>query len=148
MSKPIESIEILLVEDNPDDVMLIKEALEENNILNHIIHLQDGADAMDYLFHEGVYAEKEEDNNPKIIMLDINMPRMGGIELLKKLKANEKTKTIPVVVFTSSKDDPNLKECYRLGVNNYMIKPIDYTQFKLSINKSIKDLLLYFSMFR
>jgi two-component system response regulator len=148
MSTPIESIEILLVEDNPDDVLLIKAALEENNIVNRITHLKDGAEALDYLFHEGDYAGVPKDNSPKVIMLDLNMPKVGGIELLRRIKSNEKTQDIPIVVFTSSKDDPNLKECYRLGVKNYIIKPLDFDQFKKSINKSINGLLMYVSQFR
>src|SRR4051812_21197644 len=116
MSTPIESIEILLVEDNPDDVMLIKAALEENHIKNHVIHLKDGANAMEFIFHEGSYATQPEDRHAKVIMLDLNMPRISGLELLRRLKTDEKTSDIPIVVFTSSKDDPNLKECYRLGV--------------------------------
>ena len=148
MSQSIESIEIILVEDNADDVMLIKSALEENSIVNTIIHLKDGAEASDFLFHEGDYAGVPDDNKLKIIMLDLNMPRVGGIELLRRLKADNKTKNIPIVVFTSSKEDPNLKECYRLGVNNYIIKPIDFSQFKQSINKSIRGLLLYAAQFR
>src|SRR4051812_27370525 len=147
MSTPIESIEILLIEDNHDDVMLIKAALEENNIANKVIYLKDGADAMDFIFHEGNYAELPLDKQPKIIMLDLNMPRISGLELLRRIKREDLTKDIPVVVFTSSKDDPNLKECYRLGVKNYIVKPLDFDQFKNAINKSINGLLMYVSRF-
>src|SRR4051812_25288161 len=107
MSTPIESIEILLVEDSSVDVMLIKTALEENNIVNKVIHLKDGAEAMDFIFHEGEYAKSDEDRRAKIIMLDLNMPRISGLELLQRVKTDERTKDIPIVVFTSSKDDPN-----------------------------------------
>ena len=147
MNIPVESIEIILVEDNPDDVMLIKTALEENNIYNRVVHLSDGAQALDYIFHDGIDSELPKDNHPKVIMLDLNMPKVGGIELLRKLKGNEKTWNIPIVVFTSSKEDPNLKECYSLGVKNYIIKPLDFEQFKSAINKSIKGLLMYVSLF-
>ncbi len=142
-----ERIEIILVEDNPDDAALIKAALEENNIVNNVIHLKDGAEALDFLFHEGAFASTAVDNQPKIIMLDLNMPKVGGIEFLRKVKADEKTKKIPIVVFTSSKEDPNLRECYALGVKNYIIKPLDFNQFKIAINKSITGLLLYASRF-
>jgi len=148
MDKRIESIEIILVEDNPDDAALIKAALEESHIVNNVIHLKDGAEALDFLFHEGTFANEPLNTRPKVIMLDLNMPKIGGIELLRKVKANENTQNIPVVVFTSSKDDPNLKECYRLGVKNYIIKPLDFDQFKKAINKSITGLLLYTSQFR
>jgi two-component system response regulator len=142
-----ERIEIILVEDNPDDAALIKAALEENNIVNNVIHLKDGADALDFLFHEGAFATAAVNENPKIIMLDLNMPKVGGLEFLRKVKTEEKTKKIPIVVFTSSKDDPNLRECYSLGVKNYIIKPLDFNQFKIAINKSITGLLLYTTRF-
>jgi two-component system, response regulator len=145
---PIESIEIVLIEDNPDDVTMIKAALEESNISNNVVHLKDGAEAMDYIFHEGTNAGLPVDNHPKVIMLDLNMPRIGGIELLKRIKMEDETRDIPIVVFTSSKEDPNLRECYRLGVKNYIIKPLDFDQFKKAINKSISGLLLYVSQFR
>jgi two-component system response regulator len=148
MPIPIESIDILLIEDNMNDVQLVTMALEENHIVNKVIHLKDGAEASDYIFHEGTYADKPKNENPKIIMLDINMPKVSGIELLKKLKADERTKEIPVVIFTSSHEDPHLKESYRLGVNSYVLKPIDFDQFKQSINKSITGLLKYSSRFR
>lgn len=148
MPIPIESIDILLIEDNMNDVQLVTAALEENHVVNKVIHLKDGAEASDYLFNEGTFAGKHPNNNPKVIMLDINMPKVTGIELLKKLKADERTKDIPVVIFTSSHEDPHLKEAYRLGVNNYVLKPIDFDQFKQSINKSLSGLLKYSSRFR
>lgn len=147
MAIPIESIEILLVEDNPDDIMLIKTALEESNIPNKIVYLKDGAEAMDYIFHEGNNAKTPPDTQAKVIMLDLNMPKVNGLEVLRRVKKDESTKNIPIVVFTSSKDDPNLKECYRLGVKNYIIKPLDFDQFKSAINKSISGVLLYLSRF-
>ena len=148
MNTPVESIEIILIEDNQDDVDLIKAALEENNVVNKVIHLKDGAEAADFIFHEGNFASGPADTAPKVIMLDLNMPRMGGIDLLKRVKVDESTRDIPIVVFTSSQDDPNLKECYRLGVKNYIIKPLDFEQFKIAINKSIKGLLMYVSQVR
>jgi two-component system response regulator len=148
MSKPIESIEILLIEDNPDDVRMITTALEENKIVNKVIHLRDGAEALDYIYHEGSYAGGPVDVEPKVIMLDLNMPRVGGLEVLRKIKADEKTKDIPVVVFTSSDDDPNLSQCFRLGVNSYVVKPLEFEAFKTAINKSISGILKYTSRFR
>src|SRR5437879_2208217 len=99
MSTPIESIEILLVEDNPDDIMLIKTALEESNIPNKIIYLKDGAEAMDFIFHEGSYAQSPSDTQAKVIMLDLNMPKVSGLEVLRRIKKDENTKNIPIVVF-------------------------------------------------
>jgi len=148
MEKSIEAIEILLIEDNPDDVMLVNEAFEESNLVNKVIHLKDGADALDYIYHEGAYANAPQDSVPKVIMLDLNMPRVSGMEVLKKIKGDPQTKDIPVVVFTSSDDDPNLSQCFRLGVNAYVVKPVDFEQFKKAINKSITGLLKYTARFR
>ena len=142
-----KATKIILVEDNPDDASLIKAALEEGNLTNEVVHLKDGAEALDYLFHAGVYAITPVDDHPKIIMLDLNMLKVGGIELLRKIKSVEETSKIPVVVFTSSKDDPNLRECYSLGVKNYIVKPLDFTQFKAAIKKSITGLLQYTAQF-
>jgi two-component system, response regulator len=148
MEKSTEAIEILLIEDNPDDVRLVCEAFEESRIVNKVVHLKDGADALDYIYHEGAYAHAPQDTTPKIIMLDLNMPRVSGIEVLRKIKADERTKDIPVVVFTSSDDDPNLSQCFRLGVNAYVVKPVDFDQFKKAINKSISGILKYTARFR
>lgn len=148
METPLDTIEILLIEDNPADVQLVTMALEESKIVNKIIHLKDGADAMDYIFHEGQYVNLPADDQPKVIMLDLNMPKVSGIEVLKRLKSEEKTRDIPVVVFTSSDDDPNLSQCYRLGVNNYVVKPLDFDQFKKAINNSITGILKYSARFR
>jgi two-component system response regulator len=148
METPLENIEILLIEDNNDDVQLVTMALEESNVVNKVIHLRDGADALDYIYHEGEYAGQPVDDNPKVIMLDLNMPRVSGIDVLKRLKADEKTRDIPVVVFTSSDDDPNLSQCFRLGVNSYLVKPIDFDQFKKAIHKSITGILKYYTQFR
>jgi two-component system, response regulator len=134
MKPPPESIEILLIEDNPDDAMLAKMALEESRIVNHIVHLKDGAEAMDYIFREGTYAGIPEDNHPKVIMLDLKMPKVNGLEVLRRVKSNDHTKDIPVVVFTSSDEDPDVKECYHLGVNSYVVKPLDFEQFKKVVN--------------
>ena len=130
----MQSIEILLVEDNPDDAMLAQMALEESHVVNHIIHLKDGAEAMDYIFHEGTYAEKPVDNHPKVILLDLKMPKVNGLEVLRRIKSDDRTRDIPVVVFTSSNEDPDVKECYELGVNSYVVKPLDFEQFKTAVN--------------
>lgn len=139
MKMPKESIEILLVEDNPDDATLAIMALKESRIVNNIIHLKDGAEALDFIFHEGPYADLPVDSHPKVILLDIKMPKVNGIEVLRRVKGDEKTKEIPVVIFTSSDEDPDVEECYKLGVNSYVVKPLDFDQFK----KVINDIGLY-----
>jgi len=134
MKKPVETIEILLVEDNPDDAQLATMALEESHVVNNIIHLKDGAEALDFIFHEGQYASAPQDNNPKVILLDLKMPKVNGLEVLRRVKSDARTKDIPVVVFTSSDEDPDVKEAYHLGANSYVVKPLDFEQFKQAIN--------------
>lgn len=134
MGKSPESLEVVLVEDNAEDAELAKIALEESNVVNNIIHLKDGAEALDYIFHKGTYASKPVDSKPKIILLDLKMPKVNGLEVLRKIKSDEETKKIPVIVFTSSDEDPDVKECYNLGVNSYIVKPMDFEQFKKAVN--------------
>ncbi len=135
MQRAKEPIEILLVEDNPDDAMLTMMALEENHIVNNIVHLKDGAEALDYIFHEGAYSNQPVDSHPKVILLDLKMPKVNGIQVLERIKSDENMRKIPVVVFTSSDEDPDVKECYRLGVNSYVVKPLNFDQFKTAINE-------------
>jgi len=130
-----DQVEILLVEDNPDDAMLSIMAIEESRVVNKIIHLKDGADALDYIFHAGKYASQPVDNHPKIILLDLKMPKISGLEVLRRLKADDEMKKIPVIVFTSSNEDPDVKECYSLGVNSYVVKPLNFSQFKKAVNE-------------
>ena len=115
-------IEILLVEDNMGDAELTIRALKKKNLANRLIHLENGADALDYIFGEGLYATRNVDNVPKVILLDLNMPKVGGIEVLQKIKSDERTKKIPIVILTSSKEDPDIQKCYALGVNSYIVK--------------------------
>lgn len=117
-----------MIEDNPDDVELALHALKKNNILNPIETVRDGQEALDYLFHAGKYAESRH-NNPTLILLDLKLPKVDGIEVLKKIKMTESHKKIPVVVLTSSKEEKDLVESYKLGVNSYIRKPIDFDQF-------------------
>jgi two-component system, response regulator len=132
------SNEILLVEDNMNDAELTIRALRKNNFANNIVHLKDGAEALDYIFKKGEY-ENQDINMPKVILLDLNMPKIGGIQVLEKIKADPKTKTIPVVVLTSSSEDPDIKKCYELGVNSYVTKPVDFEDFM----KAVSELGLY-----
>lgn len=120
--------EILLVEDNPNDAELAIRALKKNNLANNLVHLEDGQEALDYLFN---------DNNemPKLILMDVKMPRVDGIEVLRKLKSDEKRKVIPVVMLTSSKEDKDIIEAYNLGVNAYIVKPVDFDQFVKAVTQ-------------
>jgi len=132
-------IEILLIEDNMNDAELTIRALKKNNLANKLVHLKDGAEAIDFIFAKGNYSSRKVENIPKVILLDLKMPKVNGIEVLKKIKADERTKKIPVVILTSSKEDPDIQECYRLGVNSYVVKPVQFEQFV----KSVSELGLY-----
>lgn len=132
-------IEILLVEDNMSDAEMTIRALKKNNLANNILHLKDGAEALDFIFAEGKYSDRKVESTPKVILLDLKMPKVNGIQVLKKIKSDERTKRIPVVVLTSSKEDPDIKDCYNLGVNSYVVKPVQFEQFV----KTISELGLY-----
>lgn len=116
-------VEVLLVEDNPDDAELTIRALKKHNLANHLVHLQDGEEALDFLFSEAAR------NRPKVILLDLKMPKVDGIEVLRRLKSDEERKSIPVVVLTSSKEERDIVESYRLGVNAYIVKPVAFEKF-------------------
>jgi len=135
-------IEILLVEDNPDDAELTIRALKKNNIINHIVHLKDGDEALDFLFRNGEYANLSYNNHPKFILLDLKMPKVNGKEVIRQLKANPSTASIPIVVLTSSKEDPDIETCYQLGVNSYIVKPVGFENF----TKSVAQLGLYWML--
>ena len=122
-------IEILLVEDNPNDAELTMRALKKGNIANKIVHLKDGAEAIDFLFGKGEYINRDLNNKPKVILLDLKMPKVNGIEVLEEIKKSELTKKIPVVILTSSNEDPDIKACYTLGVNSYIVKPVGFDNF-------------------
>ncbi|HEX5170902.1 MAG TPA: response regulator [Cyclobacteriaceae bacterium] len=116
-------VEILLIEDNPDDAELTIRALKKQNLANHLLHLQDGEDALNFLFSDNLA------NVPKLILLDIRMPKVDGIEVLRKLKSDPVKKIIPVVILTSSKEERDIIESYQLGVNAYIVKPVDFEKF-------------------
>ena len=120
---------ILLAEDNPDDALLTIHALKESHLCNEIIHVRDGVEALDYLFGRGQYAERNPDELPTVILLDINMPRVSGLEVLRQIRANPVTKRLPVVMLTTSKEEQDLVASYDLGANSYVRKPVDFDQF-------------------
>lgn len=126
---------ILLIEDNPSDAEMTIRALRKNNLANKLVHLEDGQEALDFIFAEGNYANRKVEDTPKVILLDLKMPKVNGIQVLQKLKADERTKNIPVVVLTSSKEDPDIKKCYRLGVNSYVVKPVQFEKFVTTISE-------------
>jgi two-component system response regulator len=132
-------LEILLVEDNMNDAELTMRALIKHKIANEIIHLKDGAAAIDFLFGIGTYEGRDTDIKPKLILLDLKMPKVNGIEVLEKIKSDSNTKTIPVVILTSSKEHPDIEKCYRLGVNSYIVKPVEFQNF----SKAVTELGLY-----
>lgn len=122
-------VEILLVEDNPDDAGLAIHALKKNNLADHVLHLHDGEEALNYLFSGEARAI------PKVILLDLKMPKVDGIEVLRRLKSDEEKKVIPVVVLTSSREERDIVESYRLGVNAYIVKPVDFDKFVRAISE-------------
>lgn len=134
-----KEVEILLVEDNASDAEMTILALKKNNLANKLLHVKDGAAALDFIFSEGEYADREIENKLKVILLDLKMPKVSGLEVLQKIRTDERTKTIPVVVLTSSKEDPDIKKCYALQANSYVVKPVEFDEFK----KAISDLGLY-----
>lgn len=120
---------ILLVEDNPDDEALTRRALARNNIRNDLVVARDGAEALDFLFCTGAYRDRDPDDRPEVILLDLKLPKLDGLEVLGRLRADERTRLLPVVVLTSSRQEQDLVQSYRLGANSYIRKPVDFEQF-------------------
>lgn len=125
----LNEVEILLVEDSIDDAHLTVRALKKHRLANNLHHVKDGAEAFDFIYAQGKYSERDKNSKPKLILLDLKMPKVNGIEVLQRIKADKSTKTIPVVVMTSSREDPDIKTCYDLGVNSYLVKPVDFESF-------------------
>jgi two-component system response regulator len=122
-------VEILLVEDNPQDLELTKRALRKANLTNKIHIARDGVEAIEFLFCEGAHAARKTEDHPKVILLDLKLPKMDGLEVLKRIKADPRTRAIPVVVLTSSKEQNDIVESYHLGVNSYIVKPVNFERF-------------------
>lgn len=133
-------IDVLLVEDNVDDAELAIRELKKHKVGNNLLHLKDGEEALDFIFATGKFTGvKNIQYLPKVILLDIQMPKVNGMEVLEKIKADERTKAIPVVILTSSNQSPDIKKCYNLGVNSYIVKPVDFENY----SKTIRELGLY-----
>lgn len=124
---------ILLVEDNPDDEALTLRALKKNNIRNQVIVARDGVEALDFLFGTGTYADRDIDIVPQVILLDLKLPKVDGLEVLRRIRADERTKLLPVVILTSSNEEQDLITSYNLGANSYIRKPVDFNQFSEAI---------------
>ena len=130
---------ILLVEDNPDDEALTRRALKKNNIRNEVVVARDGVEALDYLFGTGAYTGRDMSVMPTVTLLDIKLPKIDGLEVLRRLRADERTKLLPVVILTSSKEERDLIEGYKLGASSYIRKPVDFSQF----TEAVRELGLY-----
>ena len=130
-----ETVDILLVEDNPTDAELTLRALRKGNLANNIVWVKDGAEALDFLFRDGSYAGRP-DINPKLILLDLKLPKIDGIEVLKRIKSNERMRAIPVVMVTSSAEGRDVLESYKLGVNSYVVKPVEFEKFSETVSKA------------
>jgi two-component system response regulator len=130
---------ILLIEDNPDDEALTLRALQKNNILNKVEVCRDGVDALDFLFCRGTYVNRSAEDFPQLILLDLKLPRLDGLEVLKEIRANRSTRLLPVVILTTSNEDKDVTGSYELGANSYIRKPVDFDQFM----EAVRQLGLY-----
>lgn len=126
---------ILLVEDNPDDQELTLRALRSNNISNEITVVEDGEEALEYLFAEGRYADRDPDATPQIVLLDLKLPKVDGLEVLERMRADERTRLLPVVILTSSREEQDLVDGYSLGANSYVRKPVDFGEFREAVGR-------------
>lgn len=134
-----EQVEILLVEDSAEDAELTLRALKKHNLANRIHHAKDGVEALDFLFSRGAHASRSTLRMLRVVLLDLKLPRVDGIEVLSQMRADPRTKLVPVVVLTSSREDPDISRCYALGVNSYIVKPVEFEEFM----KAVSSLGLY-----
>lgn len=139
MDDIVKEVEILLVEDNPTDAELAIRALKKSNLANKLFWVKDGAEALDFIFATGVFSDRQVENGPKVILLDLRLPKVDGMEVLRRVKEDARTRTIPVVVLTSSKEDRDIAESYKLGVNSFISKPVEFDEFA----KTVSELGLY-----
>lgn len=134
-----QKVDIIMVEDNASDAELATRALKKSNIVNGVLHLKNGEEALEYIFAEGKYTERDLRETPKIILLDLKMPKVSGLEVLRTLKSDERTKAIPIIILTSSSEDKDIREGYKLGANSYIVKPVGFESFL----KAVSDIGLY-----
>ena len=125
----LDPIDILLVEDNPQDAELTTRALKKRNFANRLFVVEDGVEALDFIFCRGRYAERDITHPPKVVLLDVKLPKLNGLEVLREIKADPRTRPIPVVMITSSREDPDIKAAYDLGANSYVVKPVEFNTF-------------------
>jgi len=137
-----DPVEILLIEDNPDEAQLTIRSLKNHNLANRLMHIDDGEEALEFIFSTGKYEGNKLPFNPKVILLDLKLPKVDGLEILRRLKADELTKMFPVVVLTSSKEERDIIESYKLGVNSYIVKPVNFESF----SKAVLELGLYWML--
>ncbi len=131
----LNAVELLLVEDNPHDAELTIRALKKKHLANKVFHVEDGAQALDFLFARGRFADRSMEDSPKVILLDLKLPRINGLEVLRAIKEDERTRNIPVVIVTSSAEDPDVNTAYQLGANSYVIKPVEFDAFIEAMSK-------------
>ncbi|WP_372947239.1 response regulator [Mariniphaga sp.] len=137
--KIADDVEILIVEDNPNDAEMALRAFKKNNLANSVLVVNDGEMALDFIFAKGKFADRDKASRPKIILLDLKLPKIDGLEVLKEIKSHAETKIIPVVVLTSSNEESDLLKSYQLGVNSYIVKPVDFDKFV----DAVRDLGFY-----
>ena len=134
-----KSTDILIVEDNPNDALLTIRSLKEHNLASNIVHVSDGQEALDYLFAEGTYSDRDPLNLPKAILLDLKLPKLDGLQVLARIRGDARMKCVPVVILTSSQEEADLSKSYKLGANSYIVKPVEFENF----SAAIKQLGLY-----
>jgi two-component system, response regulator len=135
MINSMHDVDVLLIEDNPDDARLVIRELKRNNMGNNLIHLPDGAEALDFIFVRGKFSGREIGDKPKLILLDLKMPKVDGLQVLRAIKEDPRTKFIPVVVMTSSQEEKDIVESYSLGVNAYVVKPVEFDAFSKAVTQ-------------
>lgn len=128
-------VEVLLVEDNPRDAELTVRALKRHNLANRLVHVKDGAEALDFLFGSGPYEGRSTNTSPRVVLLDLKLPKVNGLEVLRRMKEDQHLRSIPVVIVTSSAEDPDMEAAYQLGANSYVVKPVQFDQFMEAMSK-------------
>jgi CheY-like chemotaxis protein len=135
MEEALTEVEILIVEDNPNDAEMAIRALKRNNLTNKVFVVTDGEEALDFIFSRGKYSMRKKFVRPRMVLLDLKLPKIDGLEVLKEIKENPETRIIPVIVLTSSKEEKDLVESYKLGVNSYIVKPVEFEKFVDAVNE-------------